>query len=210
MKNTVIVLLLFAVFILGWFSENKLRKRLFSELLSFERKGQKSKYFQLLEAPVAKICLSARSRELLKLDYFLAYGDIANVKKIVSKFIKKPSDLAKNNNLLIRLMRSYMLFLEKSDQESVYELENYLKANCKTVEIEKEIDQLHRVYLAPDQNLLTELNNQLNVANEPQQRLIIYERLVKASELLGLNKQAKEYLMQMKEVANKTIKLEEF
>ena len=210
MKNTVIVLLLFAVFILGWFSENKLRKRLFSELLSFERKGQKSKYFQLLEAPVAKICLSARSRELLKLDYFLTYGDIANVKKIVSKFIKKPSDLAKNNNLLIRLMRSYMLFLEKSDQESVYELENYLKANCKTVEIEKEIDQLHRVYLAPDQNLLTELNNQLNVANEPQQRLIIYERLVKASELLGLNKQAKEYLMQMKEVANKTIKLEEF
>ncbi|MCT6892463.1 MAG: hypothetical protein M3Z87_22875, partial [Lactobacillus sp.] len=142
--------------------------------------------------------------------YFLTYGDIANVKKIVSKFIKKPSDLAKNNNLLIRLMRSYMLFLEKSDQESVYELENYLKANCKTVEIEKEIDQLHRVYLAPDQNLLTELNNQLNVANEPQQRLIIYERLVKASELLGLNKQAKEYLMQMKEVANKTIKLEEF
>lgn len=210
MKNTVIVLLLFAVFILGWFSENKLRKRLFSELLSFERKGQKSKYFQLLEAPVAKICLSARSRELLQLDYFLTYGDIANVKKIVSKFIKKPSDLAKNNNLLIRLMRSYMLFLEKSDQESVYELENYLKANCKTVEIEKEIDQLHRVYLAPDQNLLTELNNQLNVANEPQQRLIIYERLVKASELLGLNKQAKEYLMQMKEVANKTIKLEEF
>ena len=210
MKNTVIVLLLFAVFILGWFSENKLRKRLFSELLSFERKGQKSKYFRLLEAPVAKICLSARSRELLKLDYFLTYGDIANVKKIVSKFIKKPSDLAKNNNLLIRLMRSYMLFLEKSDQESVYELENYLKANCKTVEIEKEIDQLHRVYLAPDQNLLTELNNQLNVANEPQQRLIIYERLVKASELLGLNKQAKEYLMQMKEVANKTIKLEEF
>ena len=178
MKNTVIVLLLFAVFILGWFSENKLRKRLFSELLSFERKGQKSKYFQLLEAPVAKICLSARSRELLQLDYFLTYGDIANVKKIVSKFIKKPSDLAKNNNLLIRLMRSYMLFLEKSDQESVYELENYLKANCKTVEIEKEIDQLHRVYLAPDQNLLTELNNQLNVANEPQQRLIIYERLV--------------------------------
>ena len=210
MKNTVIVLLLFAVFILSWFSENKLRKRLFSELLSFERKGQKSKYFQLLEAPVAKICLSARSRELLQLDYFLTYGDIANVKKIVSKFIKKPSDLAKNNNLLIRLMRSYMLFLEKSDQESVYELENYLKANCKTVEIEKEIDQLHRVYLAPDQNLLTELNNQLNVANEPQQRLIIYERLVKASELLGLNKQAKEYLMQMKEVANKTIKLEEF
>jgi|GEM_PF-3360211 len=210
MKNTVIVLLLFAVFILGWFSENKLRKRLFSELLSFERKGQKSKYFQLLEAPVAKICLSARSRELLQLDYFLTYGDIANVKKIVSKFIKKPSDLAKNNNLLIRLMRSYMLFLEKSDQESVYELENYLKANCKTVEIEKEIDQLHRVYLAPDQNLLTELNNQLNVANEPQQRLIIYERLVKASELLGLNKQAKEYLMQMKEVANKTIKLEDF
>lgn len=210
MKNTVIVLLLFAVFILGWFSENKLRKRLFSELLSFERKGQKSKYFQLLEAPVAKICLSARSRELLQLDYFLTYGDIANVKKIVSKFIKKPSDLAKNNNLLIRLMRSYMLFLEKSDQESVYELENYLKANCKTVEIEKEIDQLHRVYLAPDQNLLTELNNQLNVANEPQQRLIIYERLVKASELLGLNKQAKEYLLQMKEVANKTIKLEEF
>ncbi|MCX0291229.1 hypothetical protein NX781_05425 [Lactobacillus kullabergensis] len=210
MKNTVIVLLLFAVFILSWFSENKLRKRLFSELLSFERKGQKSKYFQLLEAPVAKICLSARSRELLQLDYFLTYGDIANVKKIVSKFIKKPSDLAKNNNLLIRLMRSYMLFLEKSDQESVYELENYLKANCKTVEIEKEIDQLHRVYLAPDQNLLTELNNQLNVANEPQQRLIIYERLVKASELLGLNKQAKEYLLQMKEVANKTIKLEEF
>lgn len=210
MKNILIALLLFAVFILGWLSETRLRKKMFTKLLSFERKGQKSKYFQLLEAPVAKICLSARSRELLKLDYFLTYGDIANVKKIVSKFIKKPSDLAKNNNLLIRLMRSYMLFLEKSDQESVYELENYLKANCKTVEIEKEIDQLHRVYLAPDQNLLTELNNQLNVANEPQQRLIIYERLVKASELLGLNKQAKEYLLQMKEVANKTIKLEEF
>ena len=210
MKNTVIVLLLFAVFILGWFSETRLRKRLFSELLSFERKGQKSKYFQLLETPVAKICLSARSRELLQLDYFLTYGDIANVKKNVSKFIKKPSDLARNNNLLIRLMRSYVLFLEKNDQESVLELENYLKANCKTAEIEKEIDQLHRVYLAPDQNLLTELNNQLNDAKEPQQKLIIYERLIKASESLGLNKQAKEYLLQMKKVAKRTIKLEEF
>lgn len=210
MKNILIALLLFAVFILGWFSETRLRKRLFSELLSFERKGQKSKYFRLLEAPVAKICLSARSRELLKLDYFLTYGDIANVKKIVSKFIKKPSDLTKNNNLLIRLMRSYVLFLEKNDQVSVLELENYLKVNCKTAEIEKEIDQLHRVYLAPDQNLLAELNNQLKVANEPQQKLIIYERLIKASESLGLNKQAKEYLLEMKKVANKTIKLEEF
>ena len=210
MKNILIALLLFAVFILGWLSETRLRKRLFSELLSFERKGQKSKYFQLLEAPVAKICLSARSRELLKLDYFLTYGDIANVKKIVSKFIKKPSDLTKNNNLLIRLMRSYVLFLEKNDQESILKLENYLKVNCKTAEIEKEIDQLHRVYLEPDQNLLAELNNQLKVANEPQQKLIIYERLIKASESLGLNKQAKEYLLEMKKVANKTIKLEEF
>lgn len=210
MKNTVIVLLLFAVFILGWFSETRLRKRLFSELLSFERKGQKSKYFQLLEDPVAKICLSARSRELLQLDYFLTYGDIANVKKKVSKFIKKPSDLAKNNNLLIRLMRSYVLFLEINDKEFVLELENYLEANCKTAEIKKEIDQLHRVYFAPDQNLLTELNNELKVASEPQQKLIIYERLLKASESLGLNRQAKEYLLQMKKIANKTIKLEEF
>lgn len=210
MKNILIALLLFAVFILGWLSETRLRKKMFTKLLSFERKGQKSKYFQLLEAPVAKICLSARSRELLKLDYFLTYGDIVNVKKIVSKFIKKPSDLTKNNNLLIRLMRSYVLFLEKNDQVSVLELENYLKVNCKTAEIEKEIDQLHRVYLAPDQNLLAELNNQLKVANEPQQKLIIYERLIKASESLGLNKQAKEYLLEMKKVANKTIKLEEF
>lgn len=70
--------------------------------------------------------------------------------------------------------------------------------------------QLHQVYLAPNQNLLTELSKQLKAAEKPQQKLIIYDRLTKVSESLGLKKQAKEYLTQMRKIAQKTIKMEEF
>ncbi|MCT6903615.1 MAG: hypothetical protein M3Z48_10260, partial [Lactobacillus sp.] len=61
-----------------------------------------------------------------------------------------------------------------------------------------------------NQNLLTELSKQLKAAEKPQQKLIIYDRLTKVSESLGLKKQAKEYLTQMRKIAQKTIKMEEF
>ena len=132
------------------------------------------------------------------------------MKKLITKITKKPADLSKDQNLLIRLMRSYILFLDKNDNQEALKLEDYLKRNCKNTQIQKEILQLHEVYLSPNQNLLTELSKQLKTAEKPQQKLIIYDRLTKVSESLGLKKQAKEYLTQMRKIAQKAIKMEEF
>ncbi|MEB3364845.1 hypothetical protein SDC49_18835 [Lactobacillus sp. R2/2] len=83
-----------------------------------------------------------------------------------------------------------MFFLDKNNNQEALKLEDYLRKNCKKTQIQKEIEQLHQVYLAPSQNLLTELSKQLKTAEKPQQKLIIYDRLTKVSESLGLkNKQ---------------------
>lgn len=82
--------------------------------------------------------------------------------------------------------------------------------NCKLPEVRAEVQELHQVYLAPDREVLAKLKEQLDTAEEPQQQLIIYQRLVKVTEELGLKKQAKEYLEKMRELAQTTIKMEEF
>lgn len=210
MKSILMILFLILAFLFSWLAESKLKKKLFTKLLACEKKGDSKNYFKVLEEPVTKICLSANSRLLLKLDYYLTYGDVDNVKNLIKKITTKPADLSKDQNLLIRLMRSYVLFLDKNNNQDALKLENYLRKNCKQTRIQKEIVQLHQVYLAPTQDLLTELSKQLKAAEKPQQKLIIYDRLTKVSESLGLKKQAKEYLTQMRKIAQKTIKMEEF
>ena len=210
MKSILMILFFILAFLFSWLAEAKLKKKLFTKLLACEKKGDSKNYFKLLEEPVAKICLSASSRLLLQLDFYLTYGNVDKVEKLITKITKKPADLSKDQNLLIRLMRSYVLFLDKNNNQEALKLEDYLRKNCKKTQIQKEIEQLHQVYLAPSQNLLTELSKQLKTAEKPQQKLIIYDRLTKVSESLGLKKQAKEYLTQMRKIAQKTIKMEEF
>lgn len=210
MNASLIICLLIIAAILSWLTEEKLRKKLLTKLLDLQRIGNEQKYFQLLKSAVALICLSKKGRSLLGLDYYLAYSDYQNINNYVKHFIKKAENLNRDHNLLIRLMRSYIFYLEETHNKDAIELENYLTANCKFIEVREEITELHQVYLTPNQGLLTKLRTELAQAQEPQRQLIIYQRLVKVTDELGLKGQEKDYLVKMRTLAQKTIKLEEF
>lgn len=210
MNASLIISLLVAAAILNWLAEVKLRKKLLTELLDFQRTGNEQKYFQLLKSAVALICLTKKGRNLLGLDYYLAYSDYQNINKYVNYFIRKSENLDQDHNLLIRLMRSFIFYLEEKHNKDAVKLENYLTTNCRLIEVREEIVELHRVYLEPDQALLTKLTAELAHAQEPQRQLIIYQRLIKATDRLGLKEQEKDYLAKMRALAQKTIKMEEF
>lgn len=210
MNTTLIAILLVLAFFLSWIAESKLRKKLLTELLCFQKNGDEKKYFAMLKSPVAVISLSTKARSLLGLDYYLAFSDFKNVSKSVDNLTEKNTNLDKDQDLLIRLMRSYIFFLEEGHFEAAKSLESYLISNCNLDEARLEIEELHQVYLAPSKDVLDELKKNLESAKEPQKRLIIYQRLAKVAELLGLKDQEKNYLIKMHEIAQKTIKMEEF
>lgn len=210
MKTAVIMILLVAVFVFSWVAEDKLRKKLFTELLRFKKIGDEKMYFNLLQSPVSAFSLSKKSRTLLGLDYYLAYSENKNIYNVVIKLTKKATNLDKDRDLLIRLMRCYIFFLEENQQEDSGNLAIYLTDNCHLKEVHKEVKELYQVYLAPNKKLLMDLDNQLKSAHEPQQQLIIYQRLVKVTELLGLKKEANAYLKEMRKIAQNTVKMEEF
>lgn len=210
MNTTLIAILLVLAFFLSWIAESKLRKKLLTELLCFQKNGDEKKYFAMLKSPVAVISLSTKARSLLGLDYYLAFSDFRNVSKSVDNLTEKNTNLDKDQDLLIRLMRSYIFFLEEDHFEAAKSLESYLISNCNLYEARLEIEELHQVYLAPSKDVLDELKKSLESAKEPQKRLIIYQRLAKVAELIGLKDQEKNYLIKMHEIAQKTIKMEEF
>lgn len=210
MNTTLIAILLVLAFFLSWIAESKLRKKLLTELLCFQKNGDEKKYFAMLKSPVAVISLSTKARSLLGLDYYLAFSDFRNVSKSVDNLTEKNTNLDKDQDLLIRLMRSYIFFLEEDHFEAAKSLESYLISNCNLDEARLEIEELHQVYLAPSKDVLDELKKSLESAKEPQKRLIIYQRLAKVAELIGLKDQEKNYLIKMHEIAQKTIKMEEF
>ncbi|MBC6361580.1 hypothetical protein H3T48_00670 [Lactobacillus sp. M0403] len=212
MQSALLVVLLLLAFGLSWVAEVKLRKKLLTQLLTSQKNGDQKRYFQLLKSPVAVVCLSAKAREFLSLDYYLAYEDYDQVCHIVAHLTEKPVDLTKEKeqDLLIRLMRCYLFYLDSNHSDKAIKLEEYLLNNCKLPEVRAEVQELHQVYLAPDREVLAKLKEQLDTTEEPQQQLIIYQRLVKVTEELGLKKQAKEYLEKMRELAQTTIKMEEF
>lgn len=212
MQSALLVVLLLLAFGLSWVAEVKLRKKLLTQLLTFQKNGDQKRYFQLLKSPVAVVCLSAKAREFLSLDYYLAYEDYDQVCHVVAHLTEKQVDLTKEKeqDLLIRLMRCYLFYLDGNYLDKAIELEEYLLNNCKLPEVRAEVQELHQVYLAPDREVLAKLKEQLDTTEEPQKQLIIYQRLVKVTEELGLKKQAKEYLEKMRELAQTTIKMEEF
>lgn len=212
MQSALLVVLLLLAFGLSWVAEVKLRKKLLTQLLTSQKNGDQKRYFQLLKSPVAVVCLSAKAREFLSLDYYLAYEDYDQVCHVVAHLTEKQVDLTKEKeqDLLIRLMRCYLFYLDGNYLDKAIELEEYLLNNCKLPEVRAEVQELHQVYLAPDREVLAKLKEQLDTTEEPQQQLIIYQRLVKVTEELGLKKQAKEYLEKMRELAQTTIKMEEF
>lgn len=212
MQSALLVVLLLLAFGLSWVAEVKLRKKLLTQLLTSQKNGDQKRYFQLLKSPVAVVCLSAKAREFLSLDYYLAYEDYDQVCHVVAHLTEKQVDLTKEKeqDLLIRLMRCYLFYLDGNYLDKAIELEEYLLNNCKLPEVRTEVQELHQVYLAPDREVLAKLKEQLDTTEEPQQQLIIYQRLVKVTEELGLKKQAKEYLEKMRELAQTTIKMEEF
>ncbi|MCO6532998.1 hypothetical protein [Lactobacillus sp.] len=210
MKTVWIVLLLVAALPFSWVAESGLRKRLLSELLRLQKAGRQKQYFQLLNGPISLICLPAKTRRLLSLDYYLAYGNEDKIKQMVNLLIAKYKKLDSQQAVIIRLMRCYIFFLDKKSSKEADKLANYLLKNCHLKEVQDEVNELYQVYLAPDKKLLDQLKQQLSVASEPQQQLIIYQRLAKATEILGLRKQEQTYVMQMRKLAHQTIKMEEF
>lgn len=210
MKTVWIVLLLVAALPFSWVAESGLRKRLLSELLRLQKAGRQKQYFQLLNGPISLICLPAKTRRLLSLDYYLAYGNEDKIKQMVNLLIAKYKKLDSEQAVIIRLMRCYIFFLAKKSSKEADKLANYLLKNCHLKEVQDEVNELYQVYLAPDKKLLDQLKQQLSVASEPQQQLIIYQRLAKATEILGLRKQEQTYVMQMRKLAHQTIKMEEF
>lgn len=210
MKTVWIVLLLVAALPFSWVAESGLRKRLLSELLRLQKAGRQKQYFQLLNGPISLICLPVKTRRLLSLDYYLAYGNEDKIKQMVNLLIVKYKRLDSQQAVIIRLMRCYIFFLDKKSSKEADKLANYLLKNCHLKEVQDEVNELYQVYLAPDKKLLDQLKQQLSVASEPQQQLIIYQRLAKATEILGLRKQEQTYVMQMRKLAHQTIKMEEF
>ncbi|MCX8720445.1 MULTISPECIES: hypothetical protein [unclassified Lactobacillus] len=210
MKTVWIVLLLVAALSFSWVAESGLRKRLLSELLRLQKAGRQKQYFQLLNGPISLICLPVKTRRLLSLDYYLAYGNEDKIKQMVNLLIAKYKKLDSEQAVLIRLMRCYIFFLDKKSSKEADKLANYLLKNCHLKEVQDEVNELYQVYLAPNKKLLDQLKQQLSVASEPQQQLIIYQRLAKATEILGLRKQEQTYVMQMRKLAHQTIKMEEF
>ncbi|WP_270262373.1 hypothetical protein [Lactobacillus panisapium] len=210
MKTVWIVLLLVAALPFSWVAESGLRKRLLSELLRLQKAGRQKQYFQLLNGPISLICLPAKTRRLLSLDYYLAYGNEDKIKQMVNLLIAKYKKLDSQQAVIIRLMRCYIFFLDKKSSKEADKLANYLLKNCHLKKVQDEVNELYQVYLAPDKKLLNQLKQQLSVASEPQQQLIIYQRLAKATEILGLRKQEQTYVMQMRKLAHQTIKMEEF
>lgn len=210
MKTVWIVLLLVAALPFSWVAESGLRKRLLSELLRLQKAGRQKQYFQLLNGPISLICLPAKTCRLLSLDYYLAYGNEDKIKQMVNLLIAKYKKLDSEQAVIIRLMRCYIFFLDKKSSKEADKLANYLLKNCHLKEVQDEVNELYQVYLAPDKKLLDQLKQQLSVASEPQQQLIIYQRLAKATEILGLRKQEQTYVMQMRKLAHQTIKMEEF
>lgn len=210
MKTVWIVLLLVAALPFSWVAESGLRKRLLSELLRLQKAGRQKQYFQLLNGPISLICLPVKTRRLLSLDYYLAYGNEDKIKQMVNLLIAKYKKLDSEQAVIIRLMRCYIFFLDKKSGKEADKLANYLLKNCHLKEVQDEVNELYQVYLAPDKKLLDQLKQQLSVASEPQQQLIIYQRLAKATEILGLRKQEQTYVMQMRKLAHQTIKMEEF
>ena len=210
MKTVWIVLLLVAALPFSWVAESGLRKRLLSELLRLQKAGRQKQYFQLLNGPISLICLPVKTRRLLSLDYYLAYGNEDKTKQMVNLLIAKYKKLDSQQAVIIRLMRCYIFFLDKKSSKEADKLANYLLKNCHLKEVQDEVNELYQVYLAPDKKLLDQLKQQLSVASEPQQQLIIYQRLAKATEILGLRKQEQTYVMQMRKLAHQTIKMEEF
>lgn len=207
MKTVWIVLLLVAALPFSWVAESGLRKRLLSELLRLQKAGRQKQYFQLLNGPISLICLPAKTRRLLSL---LAYGNEDRIKQMVNLLIAKYKKLDSEQTVIIRLMRCYIFFLDKKSSKEADKLANYLLKNCHLKEVQDEVNELYQVYLAPNKKLLDQLKQQLSVASEPQQQLIIYQRLAKATEILGLRKQEQTYVMQMRKLAHQTIKMEEF
>lgn len=210
MKTVWIVLLLIVALPLGWLAESSLRKRLLTELLRLQKTGRQKQYFQLLNGPISLICLPAKTRRLLSLDYYLAYGNEDEIKQMVNLLIAKYKKLDSEQAVIIRLMRCYIFFLDKKRNKEADKLANYLLKNCHLKEVRDEVNELYKVYLAPDKKLLDQLKQQLSVASEPQQQLVIYQRLAKVAETLGLKKQEQTYVMQMRILAYQTIKMEEF
>lgn len=210
MKIVWIVLLLIVALPLGWLAESSLRKRLLTELLRLQKTGRQKQYFQLLNGPISLICLPAKTRRLLSLDYYLAYGNEDEIKQMVNLLIAKYKKLDSEQAVIIRLMRCYIFFLDKKRNKEADKLANYLLKNCHLKEVRDEVNELYKVYLAPDKKLLDQLKQQLSVASEPQQQLVIYQRLAKVAETLGLKKQEQTYVMQMRILAHQTIKMEEF
>lgn len=210
MKTVWIVLLLIVALPLGWLAESSLRKRLLTELLRLQKTGRQKQYFQLLNGPISLICLPAKTRRLLSLDYYLAYGNEDEIKQMVNLLIAKYKKLDSEQAVIIRLMRCYIFFLDKKRNKEADKLANYLLKNCHLKEVRDEVNELYKVYLAPDKKLLDQLKQQLSVASEPQQQLVIYQRLAKVTETLGLKKQEQTYVMQMRILAHQTIKMEEF
>lgn len=210
MKTVWIVLLLIVALPLGWLAESSLRKRLLTELLRLQKTGRQKQYFQLLNGPISLICLPAKTRRLLSLDYYLAYGNEDEIKQMVNLLIAKYKKLDSEQAVIIRLMRCYIFFLDKKSNKEADKLANYLLKNCHLKEVRDEVNELYKVYLAPDKKLLDQLKQQLSVASEPQQQLVIYQRLAKVAETLGLKKQEQTYVMQMRILAHQTIKIEEF
>lgn len=210
MKTVWIVLLLIVALPLGWLAESSLRKRLLTELLRLQKTGRQKQYFQLLNGPISLICLPAKTRRLLSLDYYLAYGNEDEIKQMVNLLIAKYKKLDSEQAVIIRLMRCYIFFLDKKRNKEADKLANYLLKNCHLKEVRDEVNELYKVYLAPDKKLLDQLKQQLSVASEPQQQLVIYQRLAKVAETLGLKKQEQTYVMQMRILAHQTIKMEEF
>ncbi|WEV40154.1 hypothetical protein [Lactobacillus sp. ESL0681] len=145
---------------------------------------------------------------MLTLDYYLAYEDRKGINKVVLQLVDQPVNLVKDKDTLIYLMRSYLYFLENKDLAMVEQLEVFILDNCELSEVKSEINILHQVYLAPSEQLITQLEEQLKSTDRPEQKLIIYQRLNLVAEQLGNEQQAEKYLTRMQELAKNNIKLE--
>ncbi|WEV43324.1 hypothetical protein OZX56_07415 [Lactobacillus sp. ESL0684] len=145
---------------------------------------------------------------MLTLDYYLAYEDRKGINKVVLQLVDQPVNLVKDKDTLIYLMRSYLYFLENKDLAMVEQLEVFILDNCELSEVKSEINILHQVYLAPSEQLITQLEEQLKSTDQPEQKLIIYQRLNLVAEQLGNEQQAEKYLTRMQELAKNNIKLE--
>lgn len=208
MQPVIIVILLFGAVFLSWLAQSQLNKKLTTKLLKYEKSGDQKSYFNLLKSPITTICLSKRTRLLLTLDYYLAYEDRKGINKVVLQLVDQPVNLVKDKDTLIYLMRSYLYFLENKDLAMVEQLEVFILDNCELSEVKSEINILHQVYLAPSEQLITQLEEQLKSTDRPEQKLIIYQRLNLVAEQLGNEQQAEKYLTRMQELAKNNIKLE--